>query len=126
MTNIPLGFSFEETDDAYILRQNTDGRIIEMRMTREEFDQLRATIELWKDRRLSGYRPAGGGEVRPVVVHPVAEAVLWPDAIGANILLNVVTLSGNHMTLSLPLSVASAMAEALPSVFARTVNPTKQ
>ncbi len=125
MTDVPLGFSFEETDDGYILRRNTAGGVSEIRMTLEEFDALKATIDLWKDRRLSQYQEAEGGEVRPIVVYPVAEAVLWPDAMNANILLNVVTRSA-HMTLSLPPSVATNMARALPDVLAMVANPRKQ
>ena len=37
MTEIPQGFSFEETDSGYILRQKTEGKTTEMRMTQEEF-----------------------------------------------------------------------------------------
>ena len=126
MADIPLGFSFEETDDGYILRYNLAGEVTAIRMAPEEFDSLKATIDLWKERRLSGYRVAAGGEVRPIVVHPVATAVLWPDAIGVSILLNVVTPSGHHMTLELPSSVATDMVQALPDVLAIIANPRKQ
>lgn len=126
MTEIPPGISFEETDSGFVLRQNVSGKITEIRMTLEEFDGLKATIDLWRDRRLSGYRVGGGGEVRPIVVHPVATAGLWPDAIGANILLNVQSPSGAHMTLSLPPEVASTMVQALPDVLAMIANPRKQ
>jgi hypothetical protein len=125
MTEIPQGFSFEETDDGYILRRNLAGEITELRMKPEEFDALKTAIDLWKDRRLSGYQVAGG-EVLPIVVHPVSEAVLWPDAMNAHVLLNAVAPSGGHITLSFPPSVASLMAEALPEVLAKIANPTKQ
>jgi len=126
MTDVPLGFSFEESDAGYILRHNAAGKVIEIRITPEELDGLKATIDLWSDRRLSGYRVAGGGEVRPIVVHPVATAGLWPDAIGANILLNFEGPSGSHMTLSLPPSVAANIARAMPDVLAMIANPRKQ
>jgi hypothetical protein len=32
MAEIPLGFSFEERDDGYILRHNVAGKVVEMRM----------------------------------------------------------------------------------------------
>ena len=123
--DIPHGVSFEEADDGYILRRNAAGEVTEIRMTPEEFDALKATIDLWKDRRMSGYRLAEAGEVRPIVVHPVAKAVLWPDAMKANILLNAVTQS-THITLSLPPAVATDMAGALLHALAMLGNPTKQ
>ena len=129
MAEIPLGFSFEERDDGYILRHNVAGKVVEMRMSLEEFDRLKATIDLWKDRRLSTYRVAGEGEVRPIVVHAVAKAGLWPDALGENVLLTVEGPSSGQMTLSLPLSVAERMALALPELLAQmraAANPTKQ
>jgi hypothetical protein len=46
MTEIPQGFSFEETDNDYILRRNVAGMITELRMLPEEFDALKATIDL--------------------------------------------------------------------------------
>jgi hypothetical protein len=126
MTN-PLGFTLEETDDGrYILRQTVDGQVNEIRMNPEEFDQLKATVVLWNDRRLSGYRDAAGGAVRPIVVHQVEQAVLWPDEIGASVLLNVVGPSGHYMTLALPRDVASHMAAALPQVLEMMPNLTKQ
>jgi hypothetical protein len=125
MTDAPLGFSFEETDDGFILRRNACGEVSEIRMPLEEFDALKATIDLWKDRRLSEYRAAEGGEVRPIVVHPVVKAVLWPDAMKANILLNAATQSF-HITLSLPPALATDMARALPQVLAMLGSPTKQ
>jgi|SRR5271167_5022544 len=125
MPEIPRGFSFEETDDGYILRRNAAGEVSEIRMSLEEFDALKATIDLWKDRRLSEYRVAEGGEVRPIVVQPVAKAVLWPDAMKANILLNVVTQSA-HMTLSLPPALATEMAGGLLHALAMLESQTKQ
>jgi hypothetical protein len=124
MPEIPLGFSIEENDDGYILRQNTEGKITEMRMTREEFVGLKATIDLWKDRRLSQFR-ARSSEVHEVLIVPVVKVGLWPDAVGENILLTATTPSA-QVTLSLPLSEARTMAEALPSVLAMVANPTKQ
>ena len=47
MPEIPRGFSFEETDDGYILRRNAAGEVSEIRMSLEEFDALKATIDLW-------------------------------------------------------------------------------
>jgi hypothetical protein len=125
MPEIPRGFSFEETDDGYILRRNAAGEVSEIRMSLEEFDALKATIDLWKDRRLSEYRVAEGGEVRSIVVQPVAKAVLWPDAMKANILLNVVTQSA-HMTLSLPPALATEMAGGLLHALAMLESQTKQ
>ena len=124
MTEIPQGFSFEETDNGYILRRNVAGEIIELRMQPEEFVGLKATLDTWKDRRLSQFR-ARSGEVHKVLIVPVVKVELWPDAMAANILLTATTPSA-QVTLSLPLSEARTMAEALPLVLATIENPTKQ
>ena len=124
MAEIPLGFSFEERDDGYILRHNVAGKVVEMRMSLEEFYGLKTTIDLWKDRRLSQFR-ARSGEVHKVLIVPVVKVELWPDAVGANILLTATTPSA-QLTLSLPLSEVRTMAEALPLVLATIANPTKQ
>jgi hypothetical protein len=124
MTEIPQGFSFEETDSGYILRQNTEGKTTEMRMTQEEFVGLKTTLDTWKDRRLSQFR-ARSSEVHAVLIVPVVKVELWPDAVGANILLTATTPSA-QLTLSLPLSEVRTMAEALPLVLATIANPTKQ
>ena len=58
MTEIPQGFSFEETDNDYILC-NVAGARTELRMLPEEFNALKVTIVLWKVRRLSRYQVAG-------------------------------------------------------------------
>jgi hypothetical protein len=125
MPEIPLGFSFEETDGGYILRHNVDGRITAMQMRLEEFDGLKATIDLWKDRRLSQFRTRSD-EVHAIQVVPVAKVGLWPDAMAANILLTATTPSSAQVTLSIPLSEARTMVEALPRVLATIGSPTKQ
>jgi hypothetical protein len=124
MAEIPLGFSFEERDDGYILRHNVAGKVVEMRMSLEEFYGLKTTIDLWKDRRLSQFR-ARSGEVHAVQIVPVVKVGLWPDAMAENILL-IATTPSAQVTLSLPLSEARMMAEALPEVLATIANPTKQ
>ena len=125
MPEIPQGLSFEETDNGYILRQNTEGKTTEMRMTQEEFVGLKTTLDTWKDRRLSQFR-ARSSEVHAVLIVPVVKVELWPDAVGANILLTATTPSSAQVTLSLPLAEARMMAEALPEVLATIANPTKQ
>jgi hypothetical protein len=78
---------------------------------------------------LSAYRVAREGEARPIVVHPVAKAGLWPDAVGENVLLTVEAPSSGQMTLSLPLPEAERMALALPELLAQmraAAKPTKQ
>jgi hypothetical protein len=119
MPETPPGFSLEETKEGYILRHGGT----EIRMRPEEFDQLKALVQLWQDRRLSQYRVVGN-EARPIVVHPVAEAVLFPDLMG-NVLLNAVTQS-SHITLLLPPPVAMKLAKDFPTVLAMIANPTKQ
>ena len=55
---ITQGFSFEETDNDYILC-NVAGTRTGLRMLPEEFNALKVTIVLWKVRRLSRYQVAG-------------------------------------------------------------------
>jgi hypothetical protein len=125
MPEIPQGLSFEETDNGYILRQNTEGKTTEMRMTQEEFVGLKTTLDTWKDRMLSQFR-ARSSEVHAVLIVPVVKVELWPDAVGANILLTATTPSSAQVTLSLPLAEARMMVEVLPEVLATIANPTKQ
>ena len=126
MPEIPLGFSFEQNDEGFTLRNRSgEATVTQIEMSAEQVYALKAAIDLWKDRRLSEYRVAEGGEVRPIVVQPVAKAVLWPDAMKANILLNVVTQSA-HMTLSLPPALATEMAGGLLHALAMLESQTKQ
>lgn len=129
MAEIPLGFSLEETDDGFTLRnKSADGAVSEIRMTPEELHGLKATIDLWTDRNMSSFQTASGS-VRPIVVYPVARAGLWPDAVQENVLLTVEGPSSGQMTLSVPLSVAANIALELPGLLAQMrerQTPTKQ
>jgi hypothetical protein len=89
MTDIPLGFGIEETDEGFILRYGEE----EIRMSKEEFFSLRAQMNLWTDRILSQIR-GGTGELQSLVSHPIAQASVWPDAIQENVLLTLTTRRG--------------------------------
>jgi hypothetical protein len=126
MTDIPLGFSFEETSDGFVLRNRSRNNvIIEMRMSPEEVEWLKAAMDFWKDRSLSRYREEEQGAARPIVVHQIATAVIESDLKG-DVVLNIVSPSGHHMALAFPPSVASEIAQTLPVVLTRIANPTKQ
>ena len=57
MPKIPLGLSFDEDDDGYIIRQKAaDGAVTEIRFKRNDLHVLKATIGLWSDRILSQYQ----------------------------------------------------------------------
>jgi hypothetical protein len=129
MAEIPLGFSLEETDDGFILRNKSADRVVtEIKMRPEDLHGLKATIDLWTDRKMSSFQTTSGS-VRPIVVYPVATAGLWPDAVQENVLLTVEGPSSGRMTLSVPLSVAANIAFELPGLLARmreAQSPTKQ
>ena len=97
-------------------------------MTPEDLHGLKATIDLWTDRKMSSFQTTSGS-VRPIVVYPVATAGLWPDAVQENVLLTVEGPSSGRMTLSVPLSVAANIALELPGLLGRmreAQSPTKQ
>ncbi len=129
MTEIPLGFSFDPTDDGFVLRNKTDdGIVTEIKVPAEQVQGLKAEIDLWSDRRLSALRVAFGA-VQPIVVHWVGRAGVWPDAVGENVLLMVQGVSGGNVNLSIPLNVADQLAVELAVLLAKmrkAANPTKQ
>ncbi len=129
MTEIPPGFSFEESDDSFFLRSKSAyGVVTEIKVKTEDLHGLKAAIDLWTNRKLSSFQTTSGS-VQPIVAHPVAKAGLWPDAVQENVLLTVEGPSSGRMTLSVPLSVATRMALELPGLLAQmraAQNPTKQ
>lgn len=111
MTEIPLGFSFEETGEVIILRRGEE----EIRLSKEEFFSLRLQMNLWTDRILSQLR-GRTGELQSLVSHPIAQAGVWPDAIQENVLLTLTTVGETKATFSLPIPLATDLAAALPRV----------
>jgi hypothetical protein len=114
MPEIPLGFSFEEDDNGFILRRGD----VEMRMSKEEFFSLKAQFNLWSERTLSQFQ-ARTGEVKAIVSHSIAKVAVWPDAIQENVLLTLTSTAGTQIIFSLPILVAEGLAVALPGVLAR-------
>jgi hypothetical protein len=128
MPEIPLGFSLDADDDGFILRQkDANGAVTEIKMSAADLHGLKATIDLWSDRRMSQFQ-VGAGPVQPIVAHPVARVRLMPDAVQENILLTVEAPSGEQMTLSFPLLVADRIAGDLIDLVAKMMaaNPIKQ
>jgi len=106
------GFGIEETADGFILRRGDE----EIRMSKEEFFNLRSQMNLWTERRLLEYR-ARSGEVRQIVSHPIAWADVWPDAIQENVLL-ILTLTETQVVFALPIPIAGGLVGALERVLA--------
>jgi hypothetical protein len=130
MVEVPLGFSFAESDDGgfTIWKKAADGAVTELKMVADDVYSLKAAIDLWTDRKMSSYQVASGA-VQPIVAHAIARVGLWPDAVQENVLLIVDGQSGGRMTLSVPLSVARKIVLELPNLLARmraAENPTKQ
>jgi hypothetical protein len=94
MAETPLGVSFEERDDGqYILRQkNTIGDEAQIRLTEEELQDLKSTIDLWPDRKMSSFQ-VGSAPPRQVICHAVVSVGSWPDAVQENVLLSMRTKS---------------------------------
>ena len=119
MPEIPLGFSFDPTDDGFVLRNKTDdGIVTEIKVPAEQVQGLKAEIDLWSDRRLSALRVASGA-VQPIVVHWVGRVGVWPDAVGENVLLMIQGLSGGNVNLSIPLNLADQLAVELAVLLRR-------
>ncbi len=128
MPDIPLGLTFEEDSDGFILRRKTpDGAVATIKMSSEELHGLRAQISLWSDRTISRSQ-VESGSVQAIVAHPIAQVRLLPDALQQNVLLTVAAASGEQMTLSFPLPVADCIAAELSPLLAtmRTAQPAKQ
>ena len=128
MPETAIGFGLTETDDGLILRHvSSNGETTEIKMSEQEFFSLKATIDLWKDRRMSEFQTRTGS-AQPIVVHQVAQVGIWPDAIQENVLLTFETPSGTTVTFSLPMPVAGTLSDALPALLAqmRPTNPMKQ
>ena len=105
------GFGIQETGDGFILRRGDE----EIRMSKDEFFSLRAHLNLWTERMLSEFQ-ARSGEVQQIVSHPIAEAVVWPDAIQENVLLTLTAEAGAQVVYSLPIQIASGLAGGLTRV----------
>ncbi len=129
MPEIPLGFSLDEDEDGLIFRRkDNDGMVTAIKLSAQDIFGLKASIDLWSDRKMSEYQGGSGLGVKPIVVYPVAQVRLLPDALQANVLLSVAAPSGQQMTLSFPLPVADHIAAELPGLLAkmRSANPVKQ
>jgi hypothetical protein len=129
MPEIPLGFSFAEDDDGFIIRNKTaDGVVTEIKMSRAELNAFKAAIDLWSDRRLSQTQVEAGSGIQAIVVHPVARALLQSDVVQENVLLTVEGSSTLQMTLSFPLPLAVELLRRIPRLLSemRAANPTRQ
>ena len=106
------GFGIEETADGFILRRGDE----EIRMSKEEFFNLRSQMNLWTERRLLEFQTRSG-EMRQIVSHPIAWADVWPDAIQENVLL-ILTLVETQVVFALPIPIAGGLVGALERVLA--------
>jgi hypothetical protein len=86
--------SLEENDDGFILRQkDADGAVTEIKTTEADLRALKATIDLWSDRRLSQYR-AKSGQAQAIAAYPIQQIHMMPDALKVNVLVPVAAPSG--------------------------------
>jgi hypothetical protein len=126
MTDVPLGFSFDRTDDGFVLRNKTDdGIVTEIKMPAEQVHALKAEIDLWMMSTLQ----VASGEVQPIVAHCVARVGVWPDALEENVVLIAQGPSGGQMNLSIPLPLADRLVVELSDLLAKmrtAEDPTKQ
>jgi hypothetical protein len=76
MPEIPLGFSLDKDDGCFTLRHKTaEGVISEIKMPAADLHGLKASIDLWSDRKISEYQvkpgcrmsaPGKAGAIQPV------------------------------------------------------------
>jgi hypothetical protein len=126
MPDIPFGFSFDQTDDGFVLRNKTDDRTTEIKMSAEQLQGLKAQIDLWLDRRLLSLQ-VEGRMAQAIAVHWVAKVDVLSDEL-RNVVLAVQGSSGGEMNLALPLHVAIPLAVTLAGLVQRLTaeSPTKQ
>lgn len=116
MSAIPVGLSFDETEDGFIIRQKDfDGKVAEIKLSEEDFWGLKGTIALWSDRILA-HRQAGSGSVQALVVHPVAQVQLAVDVLQQDVLLTIVAPTGAQMVLAFPPHIAAHIAAEIPGI----------
>jgi len=128
MADIPLGISFEEDNNGFVLRRKeANGDVTAIHMAEDELFGLKATIELWSDRILQASQ-ARSGSVHTVVAHPIGRVGLMTDALKANVIAAMEAPSGQRMYLSFPPAVADYILETLPNVLREleTGDPPKQ
>ena|ERR1700722_5039589 len=126
MTDVPLGFSFEQTGDGFTLRNNVDGEVTEIKVPADQVLGLKAEIDLWSSRRLLSLQVEGGA-VQPIEVRWIAKVGVWPDQL-RNVVLFAQGSSGGETKLAFPLHVAIHLAAHLSGLVKELVaeSPTKQ
>jgi hypothetical protein len=119
MPETPISPTFMERDDGlFVLQQEgADGTVAEIKLTEAQLQGLKATIDLWPDRKMSSFQ-VGSASPRKVICHPVDGVGVWPDAVQENVLLSIRTLSA-ETTFELPKSQGETLALALQHVLAR-------
>jgi hypothetical protein len=122
---IPLGISLVQDDTGFILhRKQADGDISAINLTEEEFWELRGAIGLLS-RRIVSQRQAASSGIKPIIVHPVAQVRVLPDAMRVTILLTVAAPSGEQLTLELPPHVAKYIADEVPGILREMSTATR-
>ena len=127
MPDIPFGFSFDQTDDGFVLRNKTDdGEVTEIKMSAEQVQGLQTTINLWSERRLLNLQ-VEGRTAQPIAAFWIARVDVLPDEL-RNVVLAVQGSSGGQMNLALPLHVAGPLAVSLADLVQTLTaeSPTKQ
>ena len=118
MSEIPLGVSLEQRDNDFALRRKeADGTVTEIRLSTSELIGLKSQLEHWTSQLLQSLQDKSG-QVRPLLVHPVAVAAVVPDALREKVLLTVQAPTGERMVLELSRPLAKKVAEDIPALLA--------
>ncbi len=128
MKDVPFGLSFAEIDEGYALRRKeADGSVVTINLSEADVLGLQGTIQTWRDRIVPDVQ-GGSGLTNAVVAYPAVQIRILSDALGANVLLTIVTPSREQITLSLPLEISGYLVEELPDLLAqmRTTRPVRQ
>ena len=114
MSEIPLGLSFNEEDEIFVLRRKErDGTVVALTISAAELDELSGTIASWKDRRSSEILDRSG-QVQQVVLHLVAGVGFSQETLGERLLLTLIGASGYRRPHGLPPHLIDALVEQMP------------
>ena len=128
MTKIPPGFSFEATEQGFVLRnKNADGNVTEFVIPLGQIAGLRTEIDLWMDRSWSVLQTTEGAQT-PVHALWMEQGGVWKDTLGEHVILIATGRSGGQIALQFPLAAADQLAADMAELVSKmkAENPTKQ
>jgi hypothetical protein len=119
MAEIPLGFSFEETDAGFVLRNKTEnGSVTEIAIPPEDIILLKSVVDLWSDRLLLSL-PGAGSTAVPVLVHWIENTAVVEHPQGEHVILLAQGRGGSQINLQLPLTLADLLAHDMTELVAK-------